>query len=230
MATATPRPSRAGCPSGERGAPPACRLPPAACTERARQRDARAGPAAARGQPHTRAPLQRGASSAGGVKCGCGWPAVSRVACAGAGRCERCKRAKKGAQYCLGAAPLTAPLRGSRVPEPATAPARPAPAPALAPAPAPVPCSSLGARGRGCDADGSLDAMATPDAGHHLSPGDPRPPKARRIGVISVPAGVFKKPRTDTPDRPDVSALRASSPRATLPRPALSSRLLCPGC
>jgi hypothetical protein len=64
--------------------------------------------------------------------------------------------------------------------------------------------------------------LAAPDAGHHLSPGDPRPPKARRVGVVSVPASVFKKPKTDTPDRPDVLAPppRASAPRA----PSLSHR------
>ena len=54
--------------------------------------------------------------------------------CVYAGRCERCKRAKKGAQYCF-------------------------------------------------------------DAGHHLNPGDPRPAKARRVGVpvVPVPLSVLKQ-------------------------------------
>lgn len=46
-----------------------------------------------------------------------------------------------------------------------------------------------------------------PEAGHHLSPGDPRPAKARRVGVVTVPASALKKPTSATPDRSDAVSL-----------------------
>ena len=47
--------------------------------------------------------------------------------------------------------------------------------------------------------------MCIADAGHHLSPGDPRPCKARRVGVISLPVTSVKKSKSETPDRPDAA-------------------------
>ena len=120
-------------------------------------------------------------------------------------RCERCKRAKKGAQYCFGIHTMhTSTLRNSSI----------SPTPPLRRRCGLCPCFTctsllhiLANFVNTRPADMALATLALcADAGHHLSPGDPRPSKARRPGMISVPLSAVKKsPKADMPHGSDAA-------------------------